>query len=479
MKKMRILIIALCLLLSGCAEQGWDPYSGGHDFNRFLAEKNASAGDFAIQVDTAIKASSSNTERAELLFLLSRVKNDRVLATFAMDFFHKAAEESENREEKAVLYETVASIDDTRYNHLRSAEAWLMQKNNKRAWINLQRAAGIKSAWTFDIQGITNTASFSRAFTGISIGSTAIGLGKDDLLVTQAHKVTRDFSIPKLPSPYTETLLGTPGGKSVDIIKAAGVKQSVASGTIAKEMDGKWYASNEDNVFMFEVPVSVIEQPTTRFLRQDIALIIDTNGMAAIARNAVEQNATAAMAGCDSSGDVKAANYLADKGIKVICGSGRMLPLLVGLHLNIVSGAFRGEGEKIVFGGNELKIGRYEPLVAMDYAGKAEPLLGYSTPSRYFLELEKRGAKMNYFVIEVDDRGQMDKVLKKAMEKKASIVAVRVYNEEDYDELKAWLEANAGRKAILFDSEASEFGYKLAREFRSQTFFGDINPVVS
>lgn len=479
MKIRWILVIALCLLVTGCTEQRWDIYSGGHGFNGFLDEKNMSADEFAKQIDAAIKASYTNAERAELVFLLSRVTNNKELASFAMDFFHKAAEEAENREEKAVLYESVAGIDDTRYNHLRSAESWLVAKNNKRALINLQRAAGLKSAWKFDIQGIANAASFPRAFTGISIGNTEIELGKDDLLVTQAHKVARDFSIPKLPSPYAETLLDTPEGKSAGIIKAAGVRHSVATGALAKEMDGKWYASNEEDIFMFEVPLPVIEQPTTRFLSQDIAMIVDTNGMATIARNAAEDNATAVMAGCDSSGDVKAAKYLAEKGIKVVCSSGAMLPLLMGAQLNIVSGAFRTEGEKIAFGGNELKIGRYEPLIMMDYAGKQDNLMGYSTPSKYFLELERRGAKMNYFAVEVDGEGQMDKILKKAKEKKASIVAVRVYGEEDYNELKAWLEQNAGRKAVLFDSETSEFGYKIAREFRSQAFFGDINPVVS
>lgn len=480
MKYAWFLVIIVSLLLAGCAEQEWDIYSGGHDFNGFLAEKNVSADDFAKQIDAAIKTSYSNTERAELIFLLGRVKGDKELISFAMDFFHKAEEDAEEAKkpvEKALLYETIASIDDTKYNHLKAAEAWLRAKDKKRALIEFQIAAGLKTAWEFDIQGITNTASFTKAFTAITIGSTKIELGKDDLLVTQAHKVTRDFTIPKLPSPYTEILLGTSEGKSADIIKAAGIKHAIASGAIAKEMDGKWYASNEENVFMFEVPVSVIEQPTTRFLRQDIAVIVDTNSMAAIARNAVEENATAVMAGCDSSGDVKAAKYLADKGMKVICNSGLMLPLLIGTKLNIVSGAFIAEGDKIIFGNRQLTIGRYEPVIVMDYAGKQDSMQGYSTASRYFLELEKRGAKMNYFVIEVDEKGQMDKVLKKAMEKKASIVAGRVYNEEDYNELKEWLEQKNDRKAILFDSETSEFGYKIAREFRSQVFFGDVNPV--
>ena len=153
--------------------------------------------------------------------------------------------------------------------------------------------------------------------------------------------------------------------------------------------------------------------------------------------------------------------------------------MLIGMKSGIVSSDFKIEGDKAVFGDRALEISRYEPVVVMDYAGRDDNLLGYSTPARYFGELEKRGAKMAYFIAEVDDAGQMDKVLKKAKEKKASVIAVRVYNEEDYNELKVWLEQNAGRKAVLFDSETSEFGYRIARELRSQTFFGEINPVVS
>ncbi|MFA5887173.1 MAG: hypothetical protein WC852_00470 [Candidatus Nanoarchaeia archaeon] len=478
MKYAWILIIAMGLLISGCVSTDvWDPYSSGHDFNSILIEKNISADDFAKEIDSAIKTAGSNSERAELIFLLARIKEDKGMMSFAYDFFQKAAEESEINEEKALLFETIASIEDTAYNHLRAAEALRRAKDNKMAMVEFKIAAGLKNAWKYDINGISNDIAFSRAFTGISLGNTKIELAKEDILVTQADGVKRDYKNLNLKSPYSEQILDS--NRIVNGLKQVGLKQITASGTLAKEMDGKWYASNEQDVFMFEVPVSVIEQPTTRFIKSDIAIIADTKGMATIERQAMDNKATAVMAGCDSLGDVKAAKYLADKGVKIICSSDRMLSLLVGMKSGIVSSDFRIEGEKAVFGDRVLEISRYEPLVVMDYAGKQQDLAGYSTPAKYFGELEKRGAKMAYFIAEVDDAGQMDKVLKKAMEKKASVVAVRVYNEEDYNELKVWLEANTDRKAILFDSETSEFGYKIAREFRSQTFFGDVNPIVS
>ena len=46
------------------------------------------------------------------------------------------------------------------------------------------------------------------------------------------------------------------------------------------------------------------------------------------------------------------------------------------------------------------------------------------------------------------------------------------------DSLKEWLEEDPRHKAILFHSEAYPYGYRLAREFRSQTTFDDPNPVL-
>ncbi|MFH1066270.1 MAG: hypothetical protein V1734_07205 [Nanoarchaeota archaeon] len=483
MKKSFILIIVLGLLISGCSGTDvWDPYSSGHDFNSILAEKNMSADDFAKQIDSAIKKADNNAERAELIFMLGRIKEDKGLISFALDFFHKAeedVEEGKEPEEKALLYETIASIEDTKYNHLKAAEAWRRAKDNSKAMIEFKIAANLKNAWKYDISGISNNAGFRSDFTGISLGNTRIELTKEDVLVTQADGVKRNYKALSLKSPYSEQILDSNEGKIANGLKAIGLTQIAASGTLAKEMNGRWYASNEENIFMFEIPVSVIEQPTTRFIKPDIAIIADTKGMATIARQAMEKEATAVLGSCDSLGDVKAAKYLADKGVKVICSSDRMLSMLIGMNANIVSSDFKIEEDKAVFGDRRLKISRYEPLVVMDYAGKKDSLLGYSAPAMYFGELEKRGAKMNYFIIEVDDAGQMDKVLKKAMEKKASVIAVRIYNEEDYNELKEWLEDQNDRKAILFDSETSEFGYKIAREFRSQVFFEDVNPTVS
>ena len=66
----------------------------------------------------------------------------------------------------------------------------------------------------------------------------------------------------------------------------------------------------------------------------------------------------------------------------------------------------------------------------------------------------------------------------KARLKNSNIIAIRLFSLGDYKGVKKWLEEDSRHKAILFHSEAYPYGYKLAREFQSQTSFDDINPIL-
>ena len=64
-----------------------------------------------------------------------------------------------------------------------------------------------------------------------------------------------------------------------------------------------------------------------------------------------------------------------------------------------------------------------------------------------------------------------------AKKDKINIIAVRIYNSDDYDNVKGWLKKDLKNKAILFHSTSYPYGYKLFREFPVQTSFDDINPI--
>ncbi len=459
--KWQWLLVALAVLVaSGCAQkEEWDKYATGYNFTFIVSEKGLDVDEYLKQAEEAIKQSSGNLERAELLLIMGRVKNDKSLISFALDFFHKAEEELEEGRkpyEKALLYETIASIDDTKYNQLKSAEAWRRAKDWKRAMMHFNFATGKKNIWQFDSLVIKSTASFPKGFSEIRIGGTEIKLGNNDLLVGQANNAAM-----------------------MKELESIGLKHETASGALVKELDGRWYAPNEERIFMFEVPLEKVIYPTTRFLQEGLAVIAGTGGISMIVEQAVKKNATAVMGGCDSLGDAQAARYLSIKGVKVICISDRYASLLIGEDTSVIgAAAFSIENGKAVFGNRPIIISRNEPVIAMDTVSKIAGMEFYDTPARYFSELEKKGAKLDVFIAEADDFSQMHKVIKRAKEKKANVIAVAVLNEDDYNKAKAWLEENPEHKAILFASEASPFGYKIAREFRSQTSFGDLNPVV-
>ena len=476
-------LVLVSFLLAGCTDWGLDPHGKGYNFSYAVSEAGFNADDFKKQIDTALKQGNDPFARAELVFVLGRLNNDQAMLSFALDFFHKVEEQAEEADrpfEKALLYESIASLDDTKYNRLKAAEAWRRAGEKERALLNFNLAVGRETEWQSDTKPFENNAGISSAFSNVIIGSTRIALNSNDVVVSQADGVTRDFRAMQLQSPFSGNILDENAGMVLSELKAAaGFRHYIAAGTIVKEIDGKWYAPDEKGVYMFEVPFENVLYPTTRLLRKDIAVIIDTRGIGMIVSRAIAKNATAVLGSCDSAGDVKAALYLGGKGIKVICSTDLSAPMLIGSNITAAGSApFRLEGDTAVIGDRRVAISRNEPVVAGDYAGKKENMLGYGTPAKYFSELEKRGVKLNVYPVGIDGMNQTGKIIRKAKDKKANVIAVRVLSSDDYAIVKAWLEEKSGRQAVLFGSETSPYGYKLSREFKSQTSFDDPNPVI-
>lgn len=497
MKKWMILA-AFAILLAGCAKEPPDKYGRDYNFTYSITESGLSVDDVTARLEDSVKTSTDTFERAEYLMAISRLKKDNEIMAFAKDFYHKAAERVETKEEKALVYEAIASIEGGRYYLLRAAESWREAGDKNRMMIDFNLAIGRNNVWKFDIAEYKSEKKYSPDFSAVEIGRTAIELGKEDVIVSQADRVTRDIMSGELGNPFTGELLtvfseqfnytdkellkstGWHEGARIKEMKSIGLTHKVAAGTIVKELDGKWYAPNEEGVFMFEVPIDKILYPTTKFIRKDVAVVIDTHGVNMIVGQAIKDKATAVIACCDHPGKIKAAKYLSDKGVKVICNTDKYVPLLIGADSKVVGSApFSMKGDRIVIGNRMITIEKNEPVVVEDTVTKIPGISYYDTPARYFSELEKKGVMLNTYIAEIDGFNQMEKVIRKAKEKKANIIAVRIFNSDDYNNVKAWLEQNPEHKAILFHSEPYPYGYKLSREFKSQTSFDDPNPVLS
>ncbi len=489
-----VLILVLILIVQGCSIKEYDKNSEDYDFSYVLKASGFSTDNYIKNLTKAIENATDLEVLGDYNLIIGRLTHDKEKISLALDFYSKALENADTWEKKAVLYETIASIDNSKYHYARAAYAWKRAKNKFRAKIDLYFAFGRDPGWVYSFEALP-APNIKPEVNKVMIGGSKFVLSKNDKVVSQVDRVTRDWLSYQLQNPYSEHLLrtfserlryskeellpeiGWHEGARIAELKNDGLKHEIAAGTILKKFKGKWYAPNEKGVFMFQVPIDKVLYPTTRFLRDDVALVVDTHGVNMIVSQALRKKADVVIACCDHPGKILAAKYLSDNGVKVICNTDKYVPLLLMLNTTVLGSApFRLVDDKIVFGNKPLTFNVNEPIIVQDTVSKKYSMSYYDTPARYFSELEKRGIKLNTVFVEVNDFNQMKKVVDKARTKKANAIAVRIFNSDDYNQVKSWLEENSDHKAILFHSEAYPYGYKLAREFWQQTTFDDVNP---
>ena len=131
-----------------------------------------------------------------------------------------------------------------------------------------------------------------------------------------------------------------------------------------------------------------------------------------------------------------------------------------------------------VIGGRPLTITKKDKIIVMNISSDALASSYYGTPALYFSNLQKK-IHLDLEYVTITGYNQMKKIIKEAEDKKSRFIAVRVYNKEDYEPVRSWLEKDNQNKAILFHSMAYPYGYKLFMEFPEQTSFGDLNPIIT
>lgn len=491
------LVLFLSILILGCAQTEFDVPAKQYDFSSVITNSGFDKTEFITNLEAEMKAEEDFFAKGDLTLMLGRLKNDPDMIFLAQDFYHRETEISNEWEEKAILFETIASLENSKYYYLRAADAWKKVGNKFRSKLAFDLAFNRKLELEFDTAGLESYELKKEPNEAIIIGNSQFELTKDDLIVSQTDRVTRDWLSYQLQNPFSKNILrtfserltytdeellaevGWHEGARVLEIKNSGIKHKIATSTIVAKHNGKWYAPNEEGIFMFEVPEDKILYPTTRFFKENLAMVIDTHGINMLVEQAINYKATAVIGCCDNPGKIKAAKYLSDNGLKVICNTDKYLPLIIGSGANILGSApFKVVEDKLVFGDRPLEISLDEPVIVMDIISENYGMSYYDTPARYFNVLESKGVKLNIIPVEVTDFNQMDRVIMKAKMKNSNIIAIRIFSLDDYQNVKAWLEENSKHKAILFHSEPYPYGYKLAREFESQTSFDDINPIL-
>lgn len=472
-----------------------DPYSQNIDFT---TTTEAAGTNITLLLEELEKTSDDNFAKADARLIIGRLTKNETQICESLAYYDKI--NSTNHEEMALVYETSASLGCGRNREAFlkiAAKEWRLAGNKWRAEL-LEKLVLGRLKIKFDQSTLNTTIhpnlTATNATTAI-IGKTTITLNSTSKIVSQEDRVYRDWLGGQLANPYGPKLLttfserltynqtelmpeiGWHEGARIQELKTINLTHVPAVGTLVARYGKKWYAPDDKGVFRFEVPIDKISYPTTRFLRRDLAVIIDTHGVNMIVEQAIRMNANAVISDCDHPGKVDAAEYLSNKGISVICYPDKYVYLALGHNLTLVGSppTTIKDGEAII-GNKPMRITTNDRIAAVNSTNDTYALWYYQTPTSYFETLTK-AIPLNVTYITINNFGQMEQVTQKAREINANILATRVFNSDDYYAVKKWLDEDISRKAILFHSASYPYGQKILREY-SQTTFDDPNPIL-
>jgi hypothetical protein len=134
----------------------------------------------------------------------------------------------------------------------------------------------------------------------------------------------------------------------------------------------------------------------------------------------------------------------------------------------------RQDGDAALIGHRPVLFRTDDILVVQDSSARGR-FQYYDAPARYFRRLSEM-LELRIAWVEVEGPGESDRVVRRAEELGASVIAVRVETVEDHDPVEQWLAGSPDRRAVLFHTAPYPAGYRLFEEFPGQTTFGDPRP---
>jgi hypothetical protein len=330
------------------------------------------------------------------------------------------------------------------------------------------------------IVGKTAAPSGVRAYV---LGESAIRVGPAQVVGVQIERTVRDWISYQMAHRFSgapvepEALLSYHEGARLREIVAAGqVTVRALSGTLAARSGSKWFAADENGLFRFEVLPDKLQYPTTR-VWGDLALLVDTHGISSLVAPAVRQHANLVIGCGDHPSKMKAAYYLARKGVNVYFPCDRFVGEMIGHDAEgklIGSAPVRATPDGAIIGDQPVTF-RTDETVVIEDTDVAGVLQYYDAPARYFAALA-RLVPLRLAVVQVNAAGQASHVTARAAELGAKAIGVRVWNEQDYIAVQEWLARSPDHRAVLFHTAPYPDGVRLFDEFPTQTTFGDTRP---
>lgn len=301
-----------------------------------------------------------------------------------------------------------------------------------------------------------------------------------------------DIRVPpnRIPNGEQELVPYMEGARAGELMRWAGVEVvPLTPGLAVKKADGLYYGSDGQGNYPFMIFQDKIDYPTVMFQRNgsgEMAIIPDTHGFNAVVSPALalhKRNPLRLIIACmDSPDKANAALFLARKGIACYAPCDRFTHTLMGykqrygITTPVLGSAPIGKSsDGAVIGSQPVLFDLKEPMVAQ-YTDKMYPDQYCDAPSRYLRALQKV-YQLSLNVTEVTANvGETGLLVAKAEQLGANVIAARIYNQDDYQPLKKWLEKDQRRRLILLHSAAYEFGIQMFREFPTRTTFGDLDP---
>lgn len=289
-----------------------------------------------------------------------------------------------------------------------------------------------------------------------------------------SYQMEYDFS-PVVESEE-EILWYHEGARLKNLLQATPLQIVPLPGALMALKDGEWFAPDELGVFRFGVLPDKVQYPTTRAWR-GLALLVDTHGISSLVESAVREEAQLVVGCGDHPHKARAAYHLATLGVDVYFPCDRYVGDLLGHDAEgvlIGSAPVRPDGDSALIGDRPVLF-RTDDILVVENSSARGRYQYYDAPARYFRRLSEL-LELRIAWVEVDGPGESYRVVQRAEELGASVIAVRVETEEDHGPVGEWLAGSPDRRAVLFHTAPYPAGYRLFEEFPDQTTFGDPRP---
>ncbi len=423
--------------------------------------------------------------QGDALLIEGRLRHDVTKVCASVPHFERSLDDAPDDFARAIIHETLFAVGRecgaARPQDLATAVSlWRRMDVPWRAAVEEQILHGD----TVEIAAVPDSPStlpvHTRHADRVTFGTDAIRLAPTMRVAGQAERVSRDWLALRLAAPWRiDPAIDYFEGAVVNAVARRQAAQTLALyGALVRRIGANWYAPDAAGHFTFLVlRDKVDEYPTTRFLADDVAMLVDAHGVSAVAALAVERRADVVVGCCDYFDKVRAATYLAERGIDVVCATDRFLGYAFGYDGpgTIIAGGILHESDGRTFlGGDVVSMSVHEPIVIED-TDEPYPTQYYDTPARYFALLE-RYTRLSFDKTVVEQPRGLDALLATADARHASVVAVRIATEPEHDALKAWLDRDRTRRALLFHSAPYAPGRRLLEEYVGRVSVPDPDP---